>query len=90
MSKAHVDPVELRRFASDLVRFNDEQDVALRGLNAKLSGLEATWRDQEQKKFRESFEQVFKIFGKFLDESREHVKILNQKATAIEAYLKKG
>ncbi|MDB5173243.1 MAG: WXG-repeat protein, partial [Phycisphaerales bacterium] len=51
MSKANVDPSELRRFAHDLNRFNSELQTLMSGLHGKLSGLEATWRDQEQRKF---------------------------------------
>jgi uncharacterized protein YukE len=88
MSKAYVDPAELRRFSSELTRFNNDLQGMLSGLNGKLMGLEATWRDNEQTKFRESFEQALKVFGKFLDESRTHVSTLNKKAAIIEEYLK--
>ena len=90
MSKAHVDPAELRRFSSELVRFNNDQEAALSSLQGKLRGLESTWRDPQQIKFRESFEQALKAFGKFLDESREHAQTLSKKATQIEEYLKGG
>jgi len=88
MAKANVDPAELRRFAQDLNRFNNELHGLMAGLNGKLHGLEATWRDQEQRKFTEAFDQTVKAVGKFLDESAEHVKFLAKKATAIEDYLK--
>jgi len=88
MSKANVDPVELRRFASDLKHFNDELQGLLGSLHGKLRGLEATWRDQEQRKFTESFEQTVKAVANFLVNSHEHVQFLGKKATAIEEYLK--
>jgi uncharacterized protein YukE len=88
MSKAQVDPAELRRFSSDLTRFNNDLEGMLSGLHGKLRGLDATWRDQEQKKFTESFEQALKVFGKFLEESRVHVQSLGKKAAIIEEYLK--
>ena len=88
MSKANVDPAELRRFAQDLGRFNNELYGLVSGLNAKLNGLEATWRDQEQRKFTEAFAQTVKTIGTFLDNSAEHVKFLQKKAGAIEEYLK--
>ncbi|MGD1275715.1 MAG: WXG100 family type VII secretion target [Tepidisphaeraceae bacterium] len=88
MAKANVDPTELRRFAQDLNRFNNELQGLLGGLNAKLHGLEATWRDQEQRKFTEAFEQTVKAVGKFLESSHEHVQFLGKKAAAIEDYLK--
>jgi WXG100 family type VII secretion target len=88
MSKANVDPVELRRFAQDLKRTSDELQGLLGGLHGKLRGLEATWRDQEQRKFTESFDQTMKAVANFLVNSEEHVKFLNKKAAAIEEYLK--
>jgi uncharacterized protein YukE len=88
MSKAHVDPVELRRFASDLVRFNNDLAGLVQGLHGRLRGLEATWKDQEQKKFSESFEQAMKVIGKFINESEVHAKSLGKKASVIEEYLK--
>ena len=88
MAKANVDPVELRRFAQDLNRFNNELQTLLAGLNARLRGLEATWRDQEQRKFTETCEGTLKVLGKFLEESQLHANFLGKKAGAIEQYLK--
>jgi uncharacterized protein YukE len=88
MSKAHVDPAELRRFSADLNRFNNDLGGLLAGLRGKLAGLEATWTDQEQKKFRETFEQSMKVFSGFLNDSQQHVSTLNKKAGIIEEYLK--
>jgi uncharacterized protein YukE len=88
MAKAHVDPAELRRFAQDLKRFNDELAGLMSTVNAKLHALEASWRDQEQRKFVEAFDQTFKAIGVFLENSYEHVKFLAKKASAVEEYLK--
>jgi WXG100 family type VII secretion target len=88
MGKAHVDPAELRRFATDLNRFNNELQGLVSGLHAKMRNLESTWRDQEQKKFSEAFEQTVKALGNFLEASHQHVSFLAKKATLIEDYLK--
>jgi len=88
MSKAHVDPSELRRFAQDLQRFNNDLHTLLAGLHGKLQGLEANWRDQEQRKFTEAFEQTVKGIGTFLEASHQHVRFLGKKAALIEEYLK--
>jgi uncharacterized protein YukE len=88
MAKAHVDPAELRRFAQDLVRFNNELQSLLAGLNGRMRGLEATWRDQEQKKFAEAFDQTAKHLSGFLDASQQHATFLGKKAALIEEYLK--
>jgi uncharacterized protein YukE len=88
MSKAHVDPAELRRFAQDLARFNNELQGLVSGLNARMRNLESTWRDQEQRKFAEAFEQTVKVLGGFMEASHQHVSFLAKKASLIEEYLK--
>jgi uncharacterized protein YukE len=88
MSKAYVDPAELRRFSAELNRFNTEIGTLLSGLKARMSALEQTWRDQEQRKFTEGFADTMKVVSKFLDDSHQHVGTLNKKAALIEDYLK--
>ena len=88
MGKASVDPAELRRFAADLNRFNNELQGLLSGLHGKMRALEQTWRDQEQRKFSEAFEQTVKVLGGFLEASHEHVVLLGKKASLVEEYLK--
>ncbi|MGE5608471.1 MAG: WXG100 family type VII secretion target [Bacillota bacterium] len=88
MGKAVVDPAELRRFAQDLTRFNMELQSLMAGLNAKLAALESTWRDQEQRKFAEAFQQTAKALGSFLEASHQHAAFLNKKAGLVEEYLR--
>ena len=88
MGKANVDPAELRRFAQDLNRFNGELQSLLGGLHARMRNLESTWRDQEQKKFAEAFDQTAKSLGNFLEASHVHAQFLGKKAALIEEYLK--
>ena len=88
MSKAHVDPAELRRFAQDLARFNNELQGLVSGLHGRMRNLESTWRDQEQRKFAEAFEQTVKVLGGFLEASHQHVLFLGKKASLVEEYLK--
>ena len=57
MPQAIVDPEELRRFASSLKKFSTDVQERTSSLNGQLAALERTWRDQEQKKFAEEFEQ---------------------------------
>ena len=90
MAKAHVDPAELRRFAQDLNRFNNELQTLMSGLHGRLRSLEATWRDQEQRKFTEAFEQTARAMGNFLEASQQHASALGKKAQLIEEYLKQG
>jgi uncharacterized protein YukE len=88
MSKANVDPAELRRFAQDLNRFNNELQSLVSGLHARMRNLENTWRDQEQKKFAEAFDGTVKGLASFLEASTAHVSFLGKKANLIEEYLK--
>jgi uncharacterized protein YukE len=88
MSKAQADPAELRRFAQDLNRFNSELGALFGSINSKLRALEQTWRDNEQRKFTEAFDQTAKGISVFLDNSHQHVQMLNKKATLLEEYLK--
>jgi uncharacterized protein YukE len=88
MSKAQADPAELRRFAADLNRFNTELTGLFQSINAKLRGLEQSWRDAEQRKFTEAFDQTAKGIGVFIDNSVQHVQMLNKKAALLEEYLK--
>jgi uncharacterized protein YukE len=88
MSQANVDPAELRRFALDLKRFTDEIESLMGQLRGRMSGLEGTWRDQEQKKFAEAFTSTTKALAAFVEAAGEHSVFLNKKAAAIEQYLR--
>jgi len=87
MAQAVVDPAELRRFATNLKRFNADMQVDLAGLHAQLLGLGDTWRDQEHDKFREEFEQTLKALEGFMELSGQYVPQLLRKAERIEEYL---
>jgi len=88
MSKANVDPAELRRFAMDLKRFTDDIESLIGQLHSRMNGLEGSWRDQEQKKFADAFVQTTKALAAFVEASGEHAVFLNKKAAAIEQYLR--
>jgi uncharacterized protein YukE len=87
MSQAIVDPLELRRFAQNLKKFNQELDERLTSLRAQLNALGTTWRDQEHKKFVEDFEQHIKVIAKYMQVTNEHAPFLLRKADRIEEYL---
>jgi WXG100 family type VII secretion target len=87
MPKAHVDPAELRRFARDLTKFSQDLQTLMGSLSASLRNLERTWRDQEQRKFAEEFEQTMKTLGRFLESTEQHVGFLRKRAGHIEDYL---
>ena len=89
MSQAIVDPAELRKFARDLARFNQEVQGLVGGIHTKMRNLESTWRDQEQRKFAESFTDTVRVLARFVDASEQHVTFLNKKAQLAEEYLKR-
>lgn len=87
MSKAIVDPNELRRFATDLKRFNGNLLNQLTVLQNRLNELGQTWRDQEHRKFAEDFEATMKTLSRFADAADRHIPFLLRKAEKIEEYL---
>lgn len=87
MSKAIVDPNELRRFATDLKRFNGNLLNQLTVLQNRLNELGQTWRDQEHRKFAEEFEATMKTLARFTDSADRHIPFLLRKAEKIEEYL---
>jgi WXG100 family type VII secretion target len=87
MSQAIVDPAELRRFAQNLRKFNQELESRLGALRAQLNSLGASWRDQEHTKFVDDFEQHMKVIAKYMDATNEHAPFLLRKADRIEEYL---
>ena len=88
MAKANVDPAALRQFAKDLSRFSNDLEALMSSLWGKMSALEQTWRDQEQKKFAEAFESTAKVLSAFVEDSKQHASQLAKKASLIEEYLK--
>jgi uncharacterized protein YukE len=90
MPQAIVDPEELRRFARNLQKFNNEVQDRLTLLVGQLVGLGTTWRDQENKKFVEEFEQQVKAISSFIEATSQHVPYLLRKAEYIDQYLQQG
>ena len=87
MSQAIVDPQELRRFAHQLRKFNTELEERMGSLMAQLQALSATWRDQEQKKFTDEFEQHLKLINRSIEATNAYAPFLLRKAERIEDYL---
>ena len=87
MGQAIVDPAELRRFAGALRKFSDEVVGHMQMLQRQLGVLGSTWRDQEQKKFTEEFEQQLTMFKRFAESTGEYVPYLVRKAERAEEYL---
>ena len=87
MPQAIVDPDELRRFAQNLKKFNNDVQDRITLLGTQLMDLSKTWRDQENKKFSEEFEQHMRVIARFVEVANKHVPYLMRKAEIIEEYL---
>ncbi|MEI6279441.1 MAG: WXG100 family type VII secretion target [Verrucomicrobiae bacterium] len=87
MAQAIMDPEEVRRFASELKRFNDDVQVRASALQARFNSLGGTWQDQEHEKFAEEFISTMKVLRKFVEVSEKHTPYLLRKAQRIEQYL---
>ena len=87
MSQAIMDPEEVRRFAKELKRFNDDVQVKASALHARFVALSGTWQDQEHEKFAEEFVVTMKGLKKFVEISEKHTPFLLRKAQRIEEYL---
>ncbi len=87
MPQAVVDPEALRQFAQSLKKFNGQLRERAAALGNQLAALNASWRDQEHKKFADEFETNMKVLLKFADTADAYVPYLIRKAQHIEDYL---
>ena len=87
MAQAIMDPEEVRRFAAELKRFNEDIQNRSSSLMGRFKALESTWQDDEQKKFAEEFITTMKVIKKFVEVSDKQAPLLLRKAQRIEQYL---
>ncbi|MES2568724.1 MAG: WXG100 family type VII secretion target [Verrucomicrobiota bacterium] len=87
MAQAIMDPEEVRRFAKELKRFNDEVQVRASALQARFAALGGTWQDQEHEKFAEEFVVTMKVLKRFVEVSEKQTPFLLKKAQRIDDYL---
>ena len=87
MAQAIMDPEEVRRFAKELKRFNDDVAGKAQSLQARFAALGSSWQDQEAEKFSEEFLVTMKVLKKFVEISEKHTPYLMRKAQRIEEYL---
>ncbi len=85
--KAIGDPEEIRRFAQDLKRFNDDLSHQLQVLRSRMASLSQSWRDQEQRKYEEEFDQTVRTMDRFSKLTAEQIPFLLRKAQRLEDYL---
>jgi WXG100 family type VII secretion target len=87
MAQAIMDPEEVRRFATELKRFNQDMQTRVGSLQARFAALSGSWQDQEHDKFSEEFATTMKTLKKFIEVSEKHAPYLLRKAQRIEQYL---
>jgi len=87
MAQAIMDPEEVRRFAKELKRFNEEVAARAAALQARFAAVGSTWQDQEHEKFADEFITTMKVLKKFVEVSEKHTPFLLKKAQRIEDYL---
>jgi uncharacterized protein YukE len=87
MSKAVVDPGELRRFATELKRFNTDLKGEISAIHHRFVKLGETWQDQEHAKFADVFEQMVRALAKFAEAADKHIPYLLRKAERVQEYL---
>ena len=82
-----MDPEEVRRFAKELKRFNEDVQARASSLQARFAALGSTWQDQEHAKFAEDFVSTMKVLKKFVEVADKHTPFLLKKAQRIDDYL---
>ncbi|MCH2209206.1 MAG: WXG100 family type VII secretion target [Lentisphaerales bacterium] len=87
MARAIVDPDEVRAFAAELKKFNEELSSRMMSLYMRFKNLGESWQDQEQAKFAEEFDKAMKNLKKFVEVSNIQAPILQRKADKIDEYL---
>jgi uncharacterized protein YukE len=87
MPQAIVDPEELERFARSLKQFNAELGQRMSHLQSQFASLGDTWRDQEQAKFAQEFQQTVKVLHQFKQSADAQIPFLMKKAQRIREYL---
>lgn len=88
MNQAIADPEQLRRFAGQLRAFADDLQQRSTALANQMNELEQTWRDQQQRKFADEFQQQMRQMARLITATRQHVPYLLRKAEQIETYLR--
>lgn len=87
MSQAIADPEELRRFAAELKRFNEDLRERTTALMTRYAALGDSWQDQENEKFSVEFLQTMKGLKRFNEVAERHAPYLMRKAARIQQYL---
>ncbi len=89
MSDVRANPNDLRDFAKHLKKSSEDLQRLRNTTKAKMQQLNQSWRDQENARFVEQFEQEMKSLEKLTKTAEDYSKFLTRKAEALEAYLRR-
>lgn len=87
MAQAIVDPEDMLLFAQELRDLNSELHSKLTTVKTKFDQLGDSWKDHEQVKFAQEFEQTLQVLSHFMDVVEEQIPFLVRKAEAAQQYL---
>lgn len=82
-----ADPDAIDAFAKQLQRFCDETDQNIRRLNSQFSRVSDLWKDDEYRKYADSYQQSIRALSRFIADSRQQVRPLHTKAEHLRRYL---
>ena len=85
--QAVASPEELERFARELREFNGQLHERMARLQGQFNNLGETWRDQEQQKFAQEFQQTMHVLQQFMRSSDQQIPFLQRKAQRLRDYL---
>jgi len=87
MSQAIGDPDQIRQFAAQLAQFTEELRQRGSSLSAQMNQLEQSWRDEQQRKFSQEFQDQLRQLQRLIQATDEHVPYLMRKAEQLDLYL---
>lgn len=87
MPQAIANPDDLRAFALKLKQFNSTLSDQAAMLGNQLETLAASWRDQENSKFTEQFQEHLRLLAQFVEANNRHIPYLLRKADRLDEYL---
>jgi uncharacterized protein YukE len=87
MTQAVGDPDQIRQFAAQLAQFTEELRQRGSSLAAQMNQLEQTWRDEQQRKFSQEFQDQLRQLQRLIQATDQHVPYLMRKAEQLDLYL---
>jgi len=85
MPKVHANSDELRGFAGQLEKFNQDLNSMKSHIESRFNGLD--WNDPAYRKFEGQFKQTMAVLKRFIDDSPQHVRLLKKKADELDQFL---